>query len=469
MKFFLFLLLFFIVFDLRAQQFSQYQTGTLFDSFENPAQRAFIPDSSRQFASNFFIPNFGGSGSFIGNGQQSLRSLINTGKYDSSQLTFGLNNRNNFNASFNTYWFMLKMYDRLADDREIGISAQTKVESHGSFSDETLLLLDSYKNFDNGTENRDLFNDNARAQAYHQLSITLRQKIAPNIAFGLKLSGLLGIYYNDINLTHSGFLVDNNGTQASIFLQGKYLSSYANRFSKRDLIGYRNPGAAISFGLQAQLENGILLQGNVKDLGFIRWNKNAVTYQFNDSESVERISTTRDNDSRILTEVDSLTGRNGSQHAFYTPIDGKAEASISKKFSFFTEGFYYTPIILISKPLFYSDLNTAFINHFNYKSLWFTALATYNNQQIWNLGTQLMIKSPNTEFYIGTEQLTRSTKFFDQNYTPKTSGFQAFLGFSTKFGQKIEHPEAATYIPMGDEKGFFKRAWLRIFRKPRYY
>ena len=38
-------------------QFSQYNTRTLFDSFENPAQKAFYADSSRTYAFNFFIPN----------------------------------------------------------------------------------------------------------------------------------------------------------------------------------------------------------------------------------------------------------------------------------------------------------------------------------------------------------------------------------------------------------------------------
>ncbi|MGZ3820601.1 MAG: DUF5723 family protein, partial [Mucilaginibacter sp.] len=41
-----------------SQQFSQYNSGTLYDSFENPSQRSFVPDTSKMFAFNFLVPNF---------------------------------------------------------------------------------------------------------------------------------------------------------------------------------------------------------------------------------------------------------------------------------------------------------------------------------------------------------------------------------------------------------------------------
>ena len=55
-----------------SQQFSLYNTGTLFDSFENPSQRAFVPDTSKKYAFNFFIPNFNGNFFLTGNAQTSL-------------------------------------------------------------------------------------------------------------------------------------------------------------------------------------------------------------------------------------------------------------------------------------------------------------------------------------------------------------------------------------------------------------
>ena len=453
----------FAAFIAHGQQIAQYNTGTLFDSFENPAQRAFIPDSSRQFAFNFFVPNAEANSAFKGNGRQSLLSLINHGTYNSNNLSNGFGRQNTFNLNTNTYWFMLKVYTRLDGDQEWGISAQTKADGRANFTDETLLLLDSYKNFDNSRNNTNLFNGQLIGEAFHQFSLAYRKKVSPEIAFGVKLSALLGIYYNQFNIDHSAFTVDKNSTVANLFLQGNYTTTNLNRFAKSDLVGFKNPGVAVTFGMQAQLENGILVQGNIKDLGFIRWHNTSVI-NFNGTETIDRIATTRNNSDRILTEVDSLVAQNASLHAVYKAVNSRADISVSKKYNLGWPEFFVTPTLLVSKNIFYNGINAAFINHFNYKILWFTALASYNNYGIWNIGTQLMIKSPNAEFFIGTEQLSRSTRFFDENNTAYRSGINAFIGFSAKFGRLIEHPASASYVPMGNERGFFNRLWLRIFK-----
>jgi len=468
MKFLFALLLFLIYFDAQAQQFAQYNTGTLFDSFENPAQRAFTPDSSRQFTFNFFVPTITANSAFNGNGRQSLLSLLNNGTYNSTALNNGSAKLNSFQINSNNYWFMLKVYTRLDGDQEFGISAQTQASGHASFTDETLLLLDSYKNFDNGLANNNLFNSNLQAQAYHQFSLSYRQKISSTVSFGAKLSALLGIYYNQFNISNSGFYVDKNSNTASLFLQGNYTTTNLHQFASKDLLGLKNPGAAISLGLQAQLDNGILLQGNVKDLGLIRWHGTSII-NFNGTETIDRITRTRNNSDRILTEVDSLVAQNASLKAVYKPTNSRADVSMSKKYAIGFPDFYVTPTLVVSKNIFYNGFNAAFINHFNYKSLWFTALTSYNNLDIWNAGAQLMIKSPNAEFFIGTDQLFRSTKFFDENYTATRSGISAFIGFSAKFGRLVEHPANASYIPMGNEKGFFNRMWLRIFKPSQLY
>lgn len=469
MKFIPVLLLFFIVCTAEAQQFSQFNTGTLFDSFENPAHQAFIPDSSKQFAFNFFIPNLGATSGLKGNGYPTLRSYLANQTYNSAGLTYGSQNRNNINANFNAYWLMLKMYNRLDGNQEIGFSIQTKAEGRGSITDESLLLLDSYKYFNNGLANTDLFNDNFRAQAYHQISLTFRQKIAPAVDFGLKLSGLLGIYYSKLAIQHSAFSVTDNATQANLYLKGKYTSSNIDTFSKHDVLSFKNPGASVGFGIKAQLDNGIVVEGNIKDLGFIRWNKNSATINFDGTEDVNGIAVARKNDSRILTEADSIA-HTTSRHSIYTPTDGKAELAASKKFNAFTADFYYTPTFIVSKSLFYNDFTAAFVNHFTYKSVWFTALASYNNNGIWNSGGQVMIKSPNAEFYIGTEQLFRSARLLNNSYAAyPTTGASIFLGFSVKFGRVIEHPANASYIPIGEPRGFFDKVWRNIFKPASSY
>ncbi|RYE55714.1 MAG: hypothetical protein EOP48_09620, partial [Sphingobacteriales bacterium] len=42
---------------LNAQQYNLFNTKTLYDGFENTAQKSFVLDYSRQYASNFFLPN----------------------------------------------------------------------------------------------------------------------------------------------------------------------------------------------------------------------------------------------------------------------------------------------------------------------------------------------------------------------------------------------------------------------------
>ena len=72
-----------------AQQFAQYNTGTLYDSFENPAERSFIPDSSRMYASNFFFPTLDGNVFLTGDAQQTLKERLVKHTYMNSNLQIG--------------------------------------------------------------------------------------------------------------------------------------------------------------------------------------------------------------------------------------------------------------------------------------------------------------------------------------------------------------------------------------------
>src|ERR1700760_2527827 len=84
-----------------SQQFSQYNTGTLYDSFENPSQKSFITDSSRRYASNFFVPNFNANFFLTGDAQSTLVSRAFGGKYDNSALQIGAGKYNYANVSAN--------------------------------------------------------------------------------------------------------------------------------------------------------------------------------------------------------------------------------------------------------------------------------------------------------------------------------------------------------------------------------
>src|SRR5947209_596088 len=134
-KFILIFCLLFIAVKGISQQFSHYNTGTLYDSFENPSQRAFIPDSSRAFSSNFFIPNFDANFLLTGNAQASLVSRAFGSSYNNAALQIGSGNYNHTTTYANAYLLMVKMFASLNGDEEIGFFINTKGEGRGAFTD----------------------------------------------------------------------------------------------------------------------------------------------------------------------------------------------------------------------------------------------------------------------------------------------------------------------------------------------
>src|ERR1700749_1584376 len=96
-----------------SQQFSQYNTGTLYDSFENPSQRSFVPDTSKRYAFNFVIPNFNADFYLTGDVQSSLINRAFGGKYNNSAIEIGNNKFNNININANAYALMFKIFGSL--------------------------------------------------------------------------------------------------------------------------------------------------------------------------------------------------------------------------------------------------------------------------------------------------------------------------------------------------------------------
>jgi hypothetical protein len=101
-----------------------------------------------------------------------------------------------------------------------------------------------------------------------------------------------------------------------------------------------------------------------------------------------------------------------------------------------------------------------------------TLTPTYDDLKTFNLGLQLMMKTPNFEFYIGSDRITQSISLAgdalnknspDINMNGAYSGMSFFLGFSLKLGPLVEHPMNASTIPTG-ERGWFGRLWSRWFK-----
>ncbi|OJW15936.1 DUF5723 family protein [Mucilaginibacter sp. 44-25] len=461
------------------QQFSQYNTGTLFDSFENPAQTTFVPDTSRYIAFNFFIPNLASNFFLTGNGQVPLKSRAFNGTYITDNLVMGQNKFSRAKVDANTYWLMLRIFKSLDGDQEIGFSAQTRAEGTGLFTDETLLLLNGTKNFVDGAPYINVLNNNFRYQAYHQFSFAYREKFSKQFALGIKLSALLGIQYQRLNMDQSYLQIDNAANNAQLGLQGDYRISYTpGKFSGHDLLpSFRNPGASISIGTLIKTRDNFNIQANLKDLGFIHWSNKSTQSLFNNVNNPYVIPNANDGyrlEDKLYGSAYNIVRSGDKTTGFMSPTNAKFELSANKSYWLDNQmTLRYSPTLIVQKELFYDGYTAALANPIQYKNFTGTVVAAYNNYKVFNAGLQLMVKSPNAEFFIGSDRLFQSVSFASAasknnssiNSNPFYTGADFFMGFSVKFGNVIEHPLNASHIPLGEKPGLIKRMWNGIWGK----
>ncbi|WP_295719423.1 DUF5723 family protein [Mucilaginibacter sp.] len=462
-------------FSVSAQQFSQYNTGTLYDSFENPSVRSFIPDSSKQYAFNFFIPNFNANAYLTGDIQQSVKSrLFSTiPSYYSDKVTIGKGKINHFNANVNAYAIMLKSFTSLNGDVEMGFSYQTKLESRGTLTDETAALLDGGTKFADGAIYQNIFNNHLLMQSYNQIGFSYRERINKQFAFGFKLSALLGIKYSKFDIEGSQAQFNQLTSEALITMRGRYYSSYIpGAASARDYLPtFRSPGASITLGTSYITDDKITIQANIKDLGFIHWSSRSTISDFNNTDLYTGLAST-DREDNIYDHSLNIFKSNGAIGSFTTKTNAKAELSAAKTYWIdYDNNFKYTPTLVGSKEVWFTGFTAALVNHVQYHNYTGSIIASYDDLKLFNVGAQFMYKTPNIEFYIGSERLLNTGRLTMaalgnqtqiDHYGPY-SGMDIYLGFSMKFGSVIEHPMNASYIPMG-EKGFFGRLWGRIFK-----
>jgi hypothetical protein len=372
---------------------------------------------------------------------------------------------------------MLKLYTNLSGDVEMGFSAQTRVESKALLTDESVQFFAGPSNFPRDSY-QDIFNNHYQLQMYDQLSYTYRERINKQFAVGFKLSYLSGVQYNKIDVASSSVQFnrvpdENNEQSATVAMQGRYYHSYVpGRLSGRDFLPtFRNPGASITMGANYRTEDGITIQGNIKDLGFIHWNKRSTVSDFNNSTVIHGIDGANREDS-IYNSSYKLLRSGATVGSFSTKTNAKAELSVTKNYWLDDEKtIRYFPTLIAQKEMFYPGFTGAMVNSVQKNNLVFTLSASYDDYKLFNLGTQFMFKSPNAEFFIGTERLLNTAGLTmaalnsnsQINKNGNYSGADLFFGFSLKFGRTIEHPMNASYMPMG-EKGFFGRLFGRIFK-----
>lgn len=450
-----------------AQQFSQYNTGTLYDSFENPAQRSFIPDSSRQFASNFFFPNFDGNVFLTGNGQQTVKNRLFSKNYNNKDLQIGNGTSfNHVNANAGAYLLMLKMFTSLNGNEEVGFFIKSNGLGRGIFTDESIALLNGSTNFP-GSSYVDVFNSKFSYQSYNQIGFSYREQVTKQFAFGIKLASVSGMSYEDIDIQRSSVIFDRESGNETLSLRG------TNRKAGFSTLPFSNPGLSVSIGTLYRTQDGFIIQANIKDLGFIHWNKNAEIYNFRNDTTIHNATSGNRENNVYHAITKSFTSGAKMLGSFNTPIDGTAELSVNKTFWISDDHLLrYSPTLIASKELAYTGFTGAMVNPILYKNYSLSLVTSYDDSRLFNFGAQLMIKSANAEFFIGSNKFTQSITLLRSqmkhqasiNSTGSFTGGDFMIGFSLKFGPVIEHPMNASVIPMGDDnKGFLGRTWDKLF------
>ncbi|GAA4085906.1 hypothetical protein GCM10022392_03520 [Mucilaginibacter panaciglaebae] len=452
----------------------------MYDSFENPSQRAFIPDTSKQIAFNFFIPNLNANFFVAGNGQQALKTRAFHSYYNTANLVTGQGAYNHLNANFNDYTIMLKVFTSENGDQEMGLALNTRFEGRAIATDETISFFNGFTKFPQDVY-ANVFNSNYKSQVYHQLSFTYREQIDKRTAIGFKLSALAGIDYHQLNITQSSATFNKTADQARLALQGSYRANSNKDESNFDQIFpiFINPGASVSFGLTYFDESGFKWQGNIKNLGFIHWGSKSNTNTFNGSALINNFSSA-DRESIIEHSIDSLTQGGQRKHGFITPTNGLLELSINRTYWLDDEGHIkFTPTLIGSKELFYNGFTAALVAPIQLGKHNLALTSSYNELKLFNLGFQYMKKSDDAEFFIGSERLFATGSFLNaafksgsqgtmsQAKTPPTAftGMDFYIGASLKFGPLIERKMNSSGIAPAGDKGFFGKLWDGLFGK----
>jgi hypothetical protein len=441
-------------------QLALYNTRTLYDAFENPSQKAFYADSSRRFAFNFLIPTLSANGAVSGEAQTAIKRLLYSGKLSAASISSGNEQPNRITLTENTYIAMFKIFKKVRFHREVGFAWQVRSDTYGEISNETIAFFQNYKNI-SPSNYQDLFNNQGHNINYHQFSYTYREDYDKRLGLGVKLSYLSGIAYNELDIGSSSLRTSPETDAYTLSLDGKYRSnvSWKDKDPALAIPGIKNPGLALSLSANYKLRGGWYILGNLKDLGFIRWGrKEAYTYDFDDEITLTAASAPTAN-SRLGSKINKRFNES-SFGSYTTPINGKAEFLINKDFG------KYQPHLFLSKNLFYPGGDIALINRLQHRAMNFSLTTAYNLNNFFQLGGQFMLKSPNAELFIGSDQLLESyytakglfTK--NENIGRGTTAAAVYFGFALKFGPFMERWQNANNIPGIESEvrpGFFRR------------
>lgn len=453
-------------FSVYAQQYALFNTKTLFDSFENPAQKSFVLDSSRQFASNFLFPYMDLSSLSRGSSSEAMRNLINSGNYVSSRVG-AFNNPSTVRENINVYLLNIKLFKYHKYHSEMGFSWQVRSETQIDYDKDISkgIFYDSFQNF--ATIPRiNIFNNNGKLQAYHQFSFTYRENYTKRWALGAKVSLLSGIGYTEFYADKSSVTINRNSID--IDMAAKYRINYPEGdFKFKNTLPFKNLGAAITIGTTYTTKSGVFMMANVKDLGFIRWGKNSYTGSFDVIDQVE-FDNGPSAEKHLQRELNELGTQNIQQKSFVTPINSRADFLISKTFGPFT------PNLILTKNIFNEYGEAALATTLKSGIFSFSTVPSYNTDKNFRFGAQGMIQTPNFELFLGTNDVTqtyRAGKEILNSKPDSETGYNRgslYIGMAFKISYIVEHPQNMSWMPgVGnnkDQKSFFG-SMFGIFKK----
>ncbi len=444
-----------------AQQFSLYNSRTLYDSFENPSQKAFQVDTSRRFAFNFFIPVVSIDHTFSGPAESAYKSLIYDGLFNGRDIVLGERQKNTLTLNSNNYIAMFRFLKAVKNYQEMGLSWQIRSDTRLNISNETFAIFDDYSTFEN-SGNKDLFNNKGYNQNYHQFSFTYRQNYSKRLSLGAKFSILSGIAYSSLKIKESELNVNGPADSFDLLVRGSLRSSFKFDDFQNEMLkpNFKNAGLSITASAGYKFRHGWSVMGNVKDLGFIRWSKDSYEYIFDTGNITITNGSNSSADDRLADSLDRKINAKSVNKSYVSATNGKAELLIHKDYG------NYKPNLILSKSVYYDGGDIALIHNYHYRNYVFTGSTNYNTNGFLQVGGQFMIKSPNVEFYMGSDQLFKSFEMLrnavtDQRpYSTGYTGISFYMGFGLKFGTILEHRHNASRTP-----GFRKNPISAIVKK----
>lgn len=429
-----------------AQEFSLTHSGTLYSSFENPVESAYTAEKSRRFNINLLIPGISANFKVNGEAETAFKSLIFNKDINSSSINTTSNNINYISILGNGYLLMAKMLYTAEYQREIGFSIQFRNEGDFNLSNAALVIPYSSTILKDGTY-EDVFYSNYKNISYWQFGLSYRENYSSKLAFGAKLSFLSGASYSEMNIPTSHLQVANNSYDLT--LNGTFTNSFGSDKLKPGnfLPNLKNPGVGLSLGTSYLFKNSMFLTANLKDAGIIFWNPKTPQYNFSDSFSVDHLNEKDSYREKYRDSLSNMLDKNkGYSGAFHTWTNSKVEVALSKSFE------TYKPVFIVSKNLQNSDGFIALQNNYVYRALNLALNPAYYFNNGLNIGALLMIKSPNTDFYLGTEKLLPTyyiTKGYikrDEQIGKSPTQANIFLGLNIKFGKMMQTMPFADFV-----------------------